>query len=227
MAVRSPRPPRSRLHRVLVVRRRLLVSILCGPVLFMLLPEAWGVPTRLLASWDMTALIYVAFAFRMMHRSTHETCRAHAALYDENDWVILLLIVASAAASLGAIVAELLAIKSGRIDPLLGLSIIGATVALSWTFVHTIFALHYANLYYRPAKGRVPGGLEFPGGGEPGYGDFLYYSFVIGCASQTADVNTISPEMRRLSLIHGIVAFAFNTAILALMFNIGAGLISG
>ncbi len=225
----KPAPPhRSRLHRVVYVRRRLLISILFGAALYFLLPGDWRLSTRLLASWDLTALIYVVFAFIMMHRSTVETCRTRAALYDENDWVILLLIVASAAASFGAIIAELAAVKLGKIDPVLGFSITGATVALSWTFVHTIFALHYANLYYRPDnKPGVPGGLEFPGGAEPAYGDFLYYSFVIGCAAQTADVNTISHEMRRLSLIHGIVAFAFNTAILALMFNIGAGLISG
>ena len=223
-----PQPDRSRLHHAVYVRRRLLISVLLGAALFILLPDGRRLSTRLLASWDLTALIYIVFAFRMMQGSTVETCRTRAALYDENDWVILLLIVVSAAASFGAIIAELAAVKSGQTNPVLGFSITGVTVALSWTFVHTIFALHYANLYYRPDnKPGVPGGLEFPGGRDPAYGDFLYYSFVIGCAAQTADVNTLSHEMRRLSLIHGIVAFAFNTAILALMFNIGAGLISG
>ena len=73
------------------------------------------------------------------------------------------------------------------------------------------------------AKG-AHGGLMFPGGREPDYRDFLYYAFVIACAAQTADVATVSPAMRRVTLIHCITAFAFNSAILALMINITAGL---
>ena len=66
----------------------------------------------------------------------------------------------------------------------------------------------------------------FPAIGEPDYRDFLYYSFVIGCAAQTGDVATTSVGMRYLSLVHGIVAFTFNTAILALTINVGASLLS-
>ena len=32
--------------------------------------------------------------------------------------------------------------------------------------------------------------------------------------------------MRKLTLLHGIVAFAFNTAVLALTINVGASLLS-
>jgi uncharacterized membrane protein len=39
-------------------------------------------------------------------------------------------------------------------------------------------------------------------------------------------VATTSPAMRHLSLVHGIVAFAFNTAILALAINVGASLLN-
>ena len=102
----------------------------------------------------------------------------------------------------------------------------GLTVVLAWTFTHIIFTLHYANLYYRPHKDGVPGGLDFPGDEPPDYRDFLYYAFVIGCAAQTADVATTSRDMRLVSLAHGVIAFAFNTAILALMINVGASLLS-
>jgi uncharacterized membrane protein len=227
----------SRLVRLVVVRRRLLISIVSGIALGWALP--WLLPlamtgadptatrlsTRLLAGWDLTAFIYVAFALRAMRGSTVANCRQRAALYDEKDWAILVMIVAASAMSFVAIVAELAAIKANAVDPVLGFSVAVASVALSWAFVHVVFTLHYANLYYRPLKDGHPGGLKFPGAHEPTYADFLYYSFVIGCAAQTADVATVSPEMRRLSLIHGIVAFAFNTTILALMINIGASLI--
>ena len=142
------------------------------------------------------AFIYVAFAFLMIARSTVETCRARAALYDENDWVIVGLVVGSAAASFAAIFAELAAIKSGEAPVAISLVMTGITVMLAWTFTHVIFTLHYANLYYRPRKGGVPGGLDFPGDEPPDYRDFLYYAFVIGCAAQTADVATTSRDMR-------------------------------
>jgi uncharacterized membrane protein len=134
-------------------------------------------------------------------------------------------VIVSAAASFAAIFAELAAIKSGHAPPVMGLVVTGVTVVLSWSFTHMLFTLHYANIYYRPHRHGPPGGLDFPGEHAPDYRDFLYYSFVIGCACQTADVNTTSSEMRMVSLAHGVIAFAFNTAILALAINVGASLL--
>jgi uncharacterized membrane protein len=218
--------PDSRIVRILIARRRLMVSIAAGLVLLVLLPASFRPVTRGLLAWDLTAAIYVGAAFWMVARSTVETCHARAALYDESDWMITTLVVVSSAASFVAIFAELASIKSGRAPLAISLVVTGATVVLSWTFTHVIFTLHYANLYYRPLGQSPPGGLEFPGKRAPDYRDFLYYSFVIGCATQTADVNTVSPAMRRATLVHGVIAFAFNTAILALTINVGASLLS-
>jgi len=217
---------RSAFGRFATAHRWLLLAIVAGIVLALVLPSTFRAATRFLLGWDLTAFIYVAFAFVMFARSTVETCRARAALYDENDWVIMALVVASAAASFVAIFAELAAIKSGEAHVVPSLVVTGFTVVLAWTFTHVIFTLHYANLYYRPKKGGVPGGLQFPGDEPPDYRDFLYYSFVIGCAAQTADVATTSRDMRLVSLAHGVIAFTFNTAILALMINVGASLLS-
>jgi uncharacterized membrane protein len=120
---------------------------------------------------------------------------------------------------------ELPLLKSHEQSLLLGVIITGLTVALSWAFTHTVFTLHYAHVYYRPDEDG-PGGLAFPGHRAPDYRDFLYYSFVIGCAAQTGDVATVSHAMRQLTMMHGIVAFTFNTAILALTINVGASLLS-
>jgi uncharacterized membrane protein len=221
-----PHRPDSRIVRILIARRRLMFSIAAGLVLLVLLPGSFRPVTRGLLAWDLTAAIYVGAAFWMVARSSVETCHARAALYDESDWMIMTLVVASSAASFVAIFSELAAIKSGRAPLVISLVVTGATVVLSWTFTHIIFTLHYANLYYRLREQGAPGGLEFPGKRPPDYRDFLYYSFVIGCATQTADVNTVSPAMRRATLVHGVIAFAFNTAILALMINVGASLLS-
>ena len=129
-----------------------------------------------------------------------------------------------AIASFFAIVSELAASKAAGQSFLPTFIFTASTVALSWIFTHMIFALHYANLYYRTNAKGEHGGLLFPGEREPDYRDFLYYAFVIACAAQTADVATVSPAMRRVTLVHCVTAFAFNSAILALMINITAGL---
>lgn len=213
-----------RLFRFVLGRRRLLSSVAAGLVLLALLPAWMREATRLLVAWDLATLLYVCMTFRMISQSTVETCRERAALYDEGEQFILLIVVVSAAASFVAIFTELATVKSNGDGLVECLVISGMTVMLSWTFTHLVFTLHYANVYYKPDDDG-PGGLKFPGDREPDYHDFLYYSFVIGCAAQTGDVATLSRAMRRLSLVHGVVAFAFNSAILALMINVGASLI--
>ena len=84
----------------------------------------------------------------------------------------------------------------------------------SWAFTHTIFALHYAHDFYHESGGKG-GGLAFPGGEEPDYWDFVYFSFVIGMTSQVSDVAIVSKPMRRTAAAHGIVSFVFNAALLA------------
>ena len=213
-----------RVTRFVTGRKRLLLSLTAGLILLPLLPDDLRVVTRLILAWDLTTALYVVSTLWMIGHSTVKTCHDRAALYDEGDWVILLLVVASAAASFVCIALELPVLNSPRHSLLLGIMITGLTVALSWTFTHVVFTLHYANVYYRPDDDG-PGGLKFPGDRAPDYRDFLYYSFVIGCAAQTGDVATVSPAMRHLTLMHGIVAFAFNTAILALTINVGASLL--
>ena len=213
-----------RIVRFAVGRRRLLLSFAAGLLLFALLPDRFSLATRFIFAWDFMTALYVGATLIMMAQSTVKTCHDSAALYDEGDWVILVLVVASAAASFVAIFAELATFAGKRESLSLGLVITAVTVALSWTFTHVVFTLHYANVYYKPDDDG-PGGLDFPGDRPPDYKDFLYYSFVIGCACQTGDVATVSPAMRRLTLVHGIVAFAFNTAILALTINVGASLL--
>jgi uncharacterized membrane protein len=213
-----------RIVRFVIGRRRLLLSFLTGLAVLALLPGDLRLVTRLILSWDVTATLYIVSTLWMISRATVETCHSRAALYDEGDWIILLLVIASAAASFVCIALELPVLKSPQHSLIPGIGITALTVALSWIFTHVVFTLHYANVYYRP-DGDGPGGLKFPGDRAPDYRDFLYYSFVIGCATQTGDVSTVSRDMRLLTLVHGVVAFAFNTAILALTINVGASLL--
>jgi uncharacterized membrane protein len=102
-----------------------------------------------------------------------------------------------------------------------------ATILLSWTFIHMMFALHYAHEFYGEDEGPA-GGLAFPGGDErPDYWDFVYFAFVIGMTSQVSDVAVTSREIRRTVTAHGIVSFVFNVALLALTINIASGVLTG
>jgi len=104
--------------------------------------------------------------------------------------------------------------------------LVGGTVFSAWAFTHIMFALHYAGSYFRRAhSGGIRGGLKFPDCDEPGWSEFVYQAFVVGCAFATADVNATSREMRQIVIAQGVIAFVFNTVILALTINIGASIV--
>jgi len=107
------------------------------------------------------------------------------------------------------------------------LSLSICALLLSWLLIHTLFAFHYARCYYwreEPSKEHIRG-LRFPGQSEPDYLDFVYYSFVVGMTCQVSDVAVVARHMRRITLIHGVLSFVFNIAILAMSINIIGGMI--
>jgi len=199
--------------RVVRNRPRLFGSLLVGLVVGVALVVAsnWRPATRLLVGWDVFLTLYLVLAAHLMAASTIEHIRQRAAVEDEGQVTILVLTAAAALASLGAIFAELGA-GPGRQPAHVALA--AATILLSWAFIHTIFALHYAHEFYDQDGG---GGMAFPGGGEePDYWGFVYFSFVIGMTSQVSDVGVTTKTVRRTVAAHGVVSFAFNTALLAL-----------
>ncbi len=215
-----------RFLRQLRVRPRLVLAALVCLLLPPLLPAGLPGPTRALVAWDLGAGLYVALAWTMMLRGSVERMRSRARIEDDGAVAVLALTLVAAVASVAAIVLELVGCRNlpaSSQTPHLVLA--GATILISWCFVHTAFAIHYAHEYYVERGGPHRQGLEFPGREPPDYADFLYFSFVIGTTSQTADVSIGSRPMRRLALLHGVVAFLFNTTLLALTVNIAASLI--
>ena len=210
----------------LTKRPRLWICALAALAVYLVSAGQFHEATRSLIAWNVGAWGFVAAIFAMMARAPEESMRAHAADEDENPWILLLIAVVAATAAMAAIVWELGPVKEmAGLRKAEHLGLVAATILSAWTFIHLMFALHYAGEYYGDAPGGATrGGLKFPGDREPGWGDFLYQAFVIGCACATADVNTTSPAMRATCLAQGVVAFFFNTIILALTINIGAGL---
>ncbi len=232
MTLESPPPARrpSYLRRVIRAHWRLAVSTAFGVVVALLLPSAWPAATRFLIGWDADVAFYLVLVFSLMWRSEAGHIGGHAADEDEGRIVVLVLTVIAAMASVGAIVSELSTgqaacpstCEAKRTAAQLALAT--TTIVLSWTFIHTIFALHYAHDYYGD-HGAKKHGLDFKGEDQPDYWDFVYFSFVIGMTSQVSDVTIKSRPIRRIATAHSIVSFFFNVTLLALMVNIAASAI--
>lgn len=174
--------------------------------------------TALLVGWNLGVLAY-GLAFACLSRgATVDGLRRTAALLDEGRWGVLLVTVAAVLASLCAIVVEL-AQSHGQPHAGLSQALAGITVVLSWAFIHTVFATHYAHAYWLDGAG-----LAFPGNDAPTYSEFLYFSFCIAVASQVSDVATGNAGMRNLVTAHSLLSYLFNTAIIALGVNIAASL---
>jgi uncharacterized membrane protein len=209
--------------RILRVHWRLASSIVVGLAVMAALPASWRFASRLLIGWDSGVALYLVLVYALMARSSVEHIRLHAAREDEGRFAILILTVLAALASLGAILAELSTSEgAARTGSQLALATI--TIVLSWVFIHTIFALNYAHDFYGEHGGKKSG-LDFPSEDAPDYWDFVYFSFVIGMTCQVSDVAVASKPIRRTVSAHGIVAFFFNAALLALMVNIAASAI--
>ena len=218
---------RMRWWRVIRARPRLFVCAGVVVALGVAMPQFVSLPnvTRWLIAWNAGAMLYVALAAVMMGRSSEEGMRLRAQLQDDGQWVILALVVVSAIASLAAIASELSVVrdlhglaKSAHI----GLAI--STVLTSWAVIQVMFALHYAHDYYAAAARNIRPGLQFPDSEPPDYADFFYFSAIIGTSGQTADVSFVTKPMRRIGSLHCILAYLFNTTVLALLINIGASL---
>ena len=79
---------------------------------------------------------------------------------------------------------------------------------MKWT---TLIRLQFCNKSLRPRESLITG--------------FAYFSFVIGMTFQVSDLSITSSPIRRLSLVHAVLSFLFNTVILALAINLASGLL--
>ena len=211
------------------IRSRLILSIIFALIVSFLLPSGFSLSTRILCIWDAGMISFLVASWVVMMRAKIKTMRRNAQSQDEGRAVILGLIIAAASSNLLAIAFILREAKGQEVNiviPHVSLAIV--TIIGSWLLIHTIFAMHYAHEYYQnhPTQSHLKaGGLDFPDDVEPDYWDFLYFSFVIGMTSQVSDVQITSRSLRRLALMHSILSFFYNTAIVAMSINIIAGLI--
>jgi uncharacterized membrane protein len=212
-------------------RHRLAFSILVAGLFAVALRGHVRFWTLSIATWDVFALCVLSLAWLTILTTPAEKLRKRAQEQDVSRTLIFIFIVVAACSSLFAVGFLLHANKVEHQPHLvlhLGLALFAVVAA--WSLAHTVFGLRYAHTFYGddndPAThDDYAGGLEFPGGGQPDYMDFAYFSFVIGMTFQVSDVQITSREIRQLALGHGILSFGFNTVILALAINTASSLL--
>ncbi|WJF91701.1 DUF1345 domain-containing protein [Paraburkholderia bonniea] len=212
--------------QVLRNRPRMLAGLVIGLAASLGLASASMRPLlRGLIAWDIAVWSYLMLIWVHMARAHHDEVRQFAIREDRNAGVALVVICVATVASIAAIVLELAAVKTmGRTSGVTHSLLTGVTLIGAWFLIPTLFTLHYARLYYGSAAEETA--LHFPDRKlEPNYWDFLYFSFTIAVASQTADVVLRSRSIRRAVLAQSILSFYFNVAVLGLCVNIAAGLL--
>ncbi len=219
---------------------RMLLAVALGALVFALAPIE-SLVIREAVAWNAGVLFFlIHVGYSMIRCGDAHDLRERARKLDVKGYVLFTLMILAAFGSLYLSLSLQDAAKSaeGWMRPL-GFGLALGTVVLSWLFVQVMFGVHYAHHYYAhdtkggndpgdsaDARDDDEGGLEFPKGNkneEPDFIDFLYFSFVLGMTFQVSDVKVTRHHMRHLALAHGVIAFFFNTFILALSVNIAAG----
>jgi len=219
-----PWPVEGKEAKSVISRWRLLLAVALGGAVFALSARL-GAPAPALIGWNAGVLLYLAMVWRLFLTSGEKDIRARAGRQDERRWVILAIILTAIAASVGAIVAALLAVKKTPAQGSSVAALAALTLATTWVLLQSVFTLHYAHEHFRLERETADrqGGFKFPGEPARGYLDFVYLAFCVGATCQVSDPEVTHVRLRNLVTVHGATAFFYNTTVLALGINILAG----
>ncbi|MBC6991092.1 DUF1345 domain-containing protein [Hymenobacter sp. BT491] len=197
---------------------RFLAATAPGILVFLLTAAILPLLGRAIAGWDAFVLSCLVLMWASILTAEPRHIRSVATAEDPGRVFTFVLVLVGAGASLLAVIFMLGALHGMAAGPRnLHVTLAAVAVLGTWLLLHTIFTLRYAHLYYDPHTDGAEGGLEFPGTSiEPDYLDFAYFSFVVGMTAQTADIGISGRTLRRIALLHGILSFGFNTAVIAL-----------
>ncbi len=208
-------------------RPRLFIAAVLGAASLAVLPGTLPVATRGIIAWDVFITGFIVLAAHLFSVQSSAHMAQDAAEQEEGQWTIFWITLGAVTASFAAIILEFSASKD--MPPAqrgLHIGLVAFTLFASWLMTHTVFAMRYAHEYYDivPGQTEIDRGLEFPGETDPDYWDFFYFALVLGMTFQVSDVQITSRMLRRVATVHGLLGFLFNTVIIALTVNIGAGL---
>ena len=216
----------SRFRQAGLHRPRLVAAAAFGIAAFFVLPHAWTFTARVLVAWNLGVWPYLGALAWLMVRSSAEGVRGIAKQEDASSVGLMVLMCTAAVLSLAAIMVELARGRDSGETGFFVYSVTVLTVLGSWFLVGALYTFHYAHMYYSSAANRLP--LRFPEELQaPSYVDFMYFAFTISVAVQTSDVSVRTRSMRATVLVHSVLSFFFNLAVLGLSINIAAGLAGG
>jgi uncharacterized membrane protein len=203
---------------------RIWTALLLACAVALLLPRAWPFVTRLLVGWDCgVVFLLVSIYVWMRSLSAQQICLRYV---EEDPSATFILVVVTAAALL-SLIATVQVLATVRHLPyqerIWHLALVALTLIASWLLVPTIFTVHYADMFYSAPPSQRP--LHFPQTEMPVFADFAYFSFTIAAASQTADVTTTNRSIRKVLIVHEVISFFFNAAVVGFAINVTAGLI--
>jgi uncharacterized membrane protein len=213
------------LHRLVDPRRAILravIALVAGTVAAAIATlRGGGLP--LLFGWDVGGLTLLVLTWGIIIPANEKMTQDRASSEDPGRSLVYVIVLVASLVSLLAALQLTRHVSSlppgeAALSELLCL----VTVAMAWGLTHTAFTLRYAHLYYREDDEGV-GGVDFPGRPMPTYFDFAYFAFTIGMCFQTSDACVTSTTFRRTVLLHAIISFGYNTAILAFVLNLVFG----
>ncbi|MFO0550642.1 MAG: DUF1345 domain-containing protein [Polyangiaceae bacterium] len=180
----------------------------------------WSWLISVVMGWDVGGFIMLVLAWSVIWTADAEETQRRAAAQDPGRRVVYVLVLLTASVSLFAAVALL---RHSSFDGVVPVYLCAATVVVSWMLTHTAFTLRYAHLYYRDDDDEGVGGIDLPGHTAATYFDFAYFAFTLGMCFQVSDATVTSSQIRRTVLLHALMSFAFNTAIMAFVLNLMFG----
>lgn len=201
-----------------IVPLRFLLFIVGSTISGALAAYWFGWRDSALLGFDVGALLFLASLWPLLHNCGAREMRRHAAENTASGPLMLFVTAVVMLAVLTAIALELS--PKGNPSPA-EIAVVIATLLLAWLFTNSMFALHYAHMYYLEAPSRIDcGGIEFPGTPEPDYRDFLYFGFCLGMTFQTSDTNITATRVRQVVTAHCMLAFVFSIGVIAFTINV-------
>lgn len=196
---------------------RFYAALACG-LAVLALGQLAGARNAPLLAGDVFFLVFLLSCLPLLRQKPADL-RRRARNEDEGIGVVLLVMLTA----VGFFCAAVFTAVNRKADfDLAPVMLAGGGALLGWLCLHTAMAFHYADLHYFD-DGQA-GDLDFPGRGDPGPWDFLYFSFVIGMTAQVSDVQVKTTPMRRTVLWHGVASFLFNTVFIAMAVNAGVAM---
>lgn len=178
---------------------------------------------------EIAAMVFfLSYLFQIARRLRLLTAAHFKAHADTDDAPAIAIIAVTLIAVAVSVASLFLALNHTDGETVPALAMAFASVLLGWATIHTMAAMHYAHLFWRPSssngKTQHKGGMDFPDTENPGVYEFLYFAFVIGMTAQTSDVGVTTTSMRKATLVHSIVSFFFNTLLVAAFVNAAVSL---